>query len=189
MSSKIYTKKGDTGTTSLLSGRRVSKLYPEIRAVGALDELNSHVGLLLHKCGWLSDTLLKIQWNLFNAGSVVINDNNTDLVVITEDDVNALESAMDTLSKELPDLKNFILPNGTESQCYAHICRTVCRRAEIEVLNCLTVAGSTRVAIIAKYLNRLSDFFFVLARYLGHVDGVEELVWKNAISTKQNENE
>lgn len=178
MANKVYTKKGDNGTTSLLSGRRVSKLYPEIKAVGVLDELNSFIGLLRTECG-KSDWYEKMQWNLFNAGSMVINDCDADIKKISEDDVLDLEKQIDEYNSVLPELKNFIIPNGNRAVSYAHICRTICRRAEIEVLNCLTVDNSERVAIIAKYLNRLSDFFFVLARHISHNNEIDEKIWKN----------
>lgn len=177
MSKKVYTKKGDSGTTSLLSGRRVSKLYPEIKAVGVLDELNSFVGLL--RTEYNNELMDKIQWNLFNAGSMVINDINAELVRITEDEIIELEDWMDSMSTELPELKNFIIPNGSKAVSYAHICRTICRRAEIEVLNCLVMENTERVAIITKYLNRLSDYFFVLARYIAHKENLNETIWKN----------
>ena len=179
MANKVYTKKGDSGTTSLLSGRRVSKLYPEIKAVGVLDELNSFVGLLRTEYKPEGNLLEQTQWNLFNAGSMIINDNNSPIVNVTESDIEKLENVMDTLNEELPDLKNFIIPNGSKAVSYAHICRTICRRAEIEVLNCLVMENTERVAIITKYLNRLSDFFFVLARYIGHKENVNETIWKN----------
>jgi cob(I)alamin adenosyltransferase len=179
MSKKVYTKKGDSGTTSLLSGRRVSKLYPEIRAVGALDELNSFVGLLRTEYKPEGELLEEIQWDLFNAGSMIINDNNSQITNVTESDIEVLETVMDGLNEQLPDLKNFILPNGSKAQTYAHICRTICRRAEIEVLNCLVMENTERVAIITKYLNRLSDFFFVLARFIGHKENIDETIWKN----------
>ena len=179
MSKKVYTKKGDSGTTSLLSGRRVSKLYPEIKAVGALDELNSFVGLLRTEYKTEGKLLEEIQWDLFNAGSMIINDNNSPIMNVTEDDIEVLETVMDALNEELPDLKNFIIPNGSKAVSYAHICRTICRRAEIEVLNCLVMENTERVAIITKYLNRLSDFFFVLARFIGHKENVNETIWKN----------
>ena len=179
MSKKVYTKKGDSGTTSLLSGRRVSKLYPEIKAVGALDELNSFVGLLRTEYKTEGKLLEEIQWDLFNAGSMIINDNNSPIVNVTEDDIEVLETVMDGINEQLPELKNFIIPNGSKAVSYAHICRTVCRRAEIEVLNCLVMENTERVAIITKYLNRLSDFFFVLARFIGHQENVNETIWKN----------
>lgn len=176
---KIYTKKGDNGMTSLLSGHRVSKLYPEIRAVGALDELNSFIGLLRTEYKTEGNLLEEIQWDLFNAGSMVINDNNSPIVSVNEDDIEVLETVMDGMNEQLPDLKNFIIPNGTKAVSYAHICRTICRRAEIEVLNCLVVENADRVAIISKYLNRLSDFFFVLARFVTHKENLGETIWKN----------
>lgn len=177
MSKKVYTKKGDQGTTSLLSGRRISKLYPEIRAVGVLDELNSFIGLLRTE---VKDNVFleDIQWNLFNAGAMVINDNDSSLESVKEEDVLELEKAMDKMNEELPDLKNFIIPNGTKAVSYAHICRTICRRAEVEVLNCLDMSNTERIAPITKYLNRLSDYFFVLARYLGFKEDVSETLWK-----------
>jgi len=179
MSKKVYTKKGDGGTTSLLSGRRVSKLYPEIKAVGSLDELNSFVGLLRTEYKLQPTLLEEIQWNLFNAGSMIINDNNTELVNVTEDNIKTLETVMDELNEQLPELKNFILPKGSKAASYAHICRTVCRRTEIEVLNCLVMDNAERISIITKYLNRLSDFFFVLARFIGHQENEDETIWKN----------
>jgi cob(I)alamin adenosyltransferase len=174
---KVYTKKGDNGTTSLLSGRRVSKLYPEIKAVGALDELNSFVGLL--KTEYENELLDKIQWNLFNAGSMVINDNDSKITEVGVSDIWELENRMDDMDKELSPLKNFILPNGSKAQTYAHICRTICRRVEIDVLNCLTMENTDRISIITKYLNRLSDYFFVLARYIGQKENINETIWKN----------
>lgn len=180
-SKKVYTKKGDSGTTSLLSGRRVSKTDDRIQSVGVLDELNSFVGLLRTEIGY-SDILEKIQWNLFNAGSNVINDANMDLPNVTEEDILELESSMDSMSEKLPELKNFILPNGNKAQSYAHICRTVCRRAEGVLLN---VAGQTnthwptRIEVIIRYLNRLSDYFFVLARYIGEQEHIGETIWNN----------
>ncbi len=179
MSKKVYTKKGDSGTTSLLSGKRVSKLYPEIKAVGALDELNSFVGLLRTEYKPEGQLLEEIQWDLFNAGSMVINDNNSPIVNVTEDDIEVIETVMDGLNSQLPELKNFILPKGSKAVTYAHICRTVCRRAEIEVLNCLVMDNTDRISIITKYLNRLSDFFFVLARFIGHQENEDETIWKN----------
>ena len=178
MPNKIYTKKGDSGTTSLLSGRRVPKIFPEIKAVGALDELNSFVGLLMTEYQDEKEILKSIQWDLFIAGSTIINDNNSELQVITQDDIRDLEVSMDEMSSNLPDLDNFILPNGNKAQTYAHICRTICRRAEVEVLNCLVLDNAMRVTIITQYLNRLSDFFFVLARYIGHKENVNETLWK-----------
>lgn len=168
---KVYTKKGDNGTTSLLSGARIPKATPTIRAVGALDELNSFVGLLRFESPPINEFLEKVQWNLFNAGADIINDNNTQLVKISEDDVLELEKAMDEMDAVLPPLKNFILPYGNRIVSLTHICRTVCRRAELEV--------GIASPITAKYLNRLSDYFFVLARFIAHMNYATETIWKN----------
>jgi len=169
--SKVYTKKGDNGTTSLLSGDRIRKNTPTIRAVGALDELNSFIGLLRSEI-FTMELLEKIQWNLFNAGAEVINDNNTQLTTVSEDDILELEQEMDKMDAQLPPLKNFILPYGNRVISLTHICRSVCRRAELE---CIGVASTT----ITKYLNRLSDFFFVLARFIGYNNYINETIWKN----------
>jgi cob(I)alamin adenosyltransferase len=169
---KVYTKKGDSGTTSLLSGTRISKIDDRIKAVGVLDELNSFIGLLGSK---FDDTSIfeTLQWNLFNAGSMIINDNSTNLVELTENDVTSLENNIDELDKQLPVLKNFILPIGNEKIALTHICRTITRRAEIACLE------ANSPLIITKYLNRLSDYFFMLCRFFLHQDNVDEKIWKN----------
>ena len=162
---------GDDGTTSLLSGTRTAKITPKIKAVGALDELNSFVGAVEAKSeGTLNFETL--QWDLFNMGAMIINDNGTELDGISEDSIHDFEEAMDSLQSQLPPLKNFILPRGSELVTAIHICRTVCRRAEIA---CLEADADQ---IIVKYLNRLSDYFFVLARYTDYKEGGQEILWK-----------
>lgn len=177
MANKVYTKKGDDGLTSLLSGKRIRKTNSIIKSVGVLDELNSFVGLLRSEMHGGEPVLEIIQWNLFNAGAMLINDNQTSLIEITENDVKLLESTMDKMNEELPDLKNFILPNGSKAVTISHVCRTICRRAEIEVLSIDEKVSV--IDIITVYLNRLSDFFFVLARYIGHKENTQEKIWKN----------
>jgi cob(I)alamin adenosyltransferase len=179
MSNKVYTKKGDDGTTSLLSGKRISKTSSEIKSVGVLDELNSFIGLLRSETNIATEILEEVQWNLFNAGSIVINDNNLNLPEVTEKDIELLEDYMDSMSKELPELKNFILPKGNRAVSTAHICRTIARRAEIQVLECHSLQNYVRLNPITIYLNRLSDYFFVLARYIGYREEVGETIWKN----------
>jgi cob(I)alamin adenosyltransferase len=179
MANKVYTKKGDDGTTSLLSGRRVSKTIQEIKAVGSLDELNSFVGLLRSEILDVNGIFEIIQWNLFNAGSMIINDNDTDLTEVTDEDIKSLEESMDIMNKELPELKNFILPKGSRAVSTAHICRTIARRTEIEVLECKVLDNFIKLHPISKYLNRLSDYFFVLARFIAHKEEVKETIWKN----------
>jgi cob(I)alamin adenosyltransferase len=179
MANKVYTKKGDDGTTSLLSGRRVPKTIQEIKAVGSLDELNSFIGLLRSEILDVHGIFETIQWNLFNAGSTIINDNETELTEVTQEDVKSLEHAMDEMNKELPELKNFILPKGSRAVSTAHICRTIARRTEIEVLECKILDNFIKLHPISIYLNRLSDYFFVLARYIAHKEEVKETIWKN----------
>jgi cob(I)alamin adenosyltransferase len=179
MANKVYTKKGDDGSTSLLSGRRVAKFSAEIKAVGALDELNSFVGLLRSEIHNSNDFLEDVQWNLFNAGSIIINDNNAELPEIKEGDTKLLEKFMDEMNEELPPLKNFILPKGSKAVATAHICRTVARRAEINVLECKVLDNFVKLHPISIYLNRLSDYFFVYARYLAHKENIGETIWKN----------
>jgi cob(I)alamin adenosyltransferase len=179
MSNKVYTKKGDDGSTSLLSGRRISKTMPEIKSVGVLDELNSFIGLLRSEIHNSNDFLEDVQWNLFNAGSIIINDNDTQLPEINEDDVTKLEKLMDEMNSELPPLKNFILPKGSKAVSTAHICRTLARRAEIQVLECKVLDNFIKLHPISKYLNRLSDYFFVYARYLANKENIGETIWKN----------
>lgn len=179
MANKVYTKKGDDGSTSLLSGKRIPKFSAEIKAVGALDELNSFIGLLRSEIHNSVDHFEEIQWNLFNAGSIIINDNNTELPEITQKDIQTLEILMDEMNKTLPELKNFILPKGSKAVSTAHICRTIARRAEINVLECKVLDNFIKLHPISIYLNRLSDYFFVLARYIGHKEEVKETIWKN----------
>ena len=171
MSKKVYTKGGDKGYTSLLSGERVPKTDRRIDAVGTLDELNSFIGLLRSEMH-INNLLEQIQWNLFNAGAIVIKDDDKfELIDIKEEDVTDLENAMDEMQSKLPELKNFILPKGSRAVCLAHVCRTVCRRAE-------RIVNETNNEHIAKYLNRLGDYFFVLARFIGHEQDINETLWK-----------
>jgi cob(I)alamin adenosyltransferase len=179
MTHKVYTKKGDDGSTSLLSGRRVPKFSAEIKAVGVLDELNSFVGLLRSEIHNTNPFLEDVQWNLFNAGSIIINDNDSKLPEITDGDIKLLEKFMDEMSLELPELKNFILPKGNKAVATSHICRTIARRAEIAVLECKVLDNFVKLHPISTYLNRLSDYFFVFARYLGHKEDIGETIWKN----------
>ena len=179
--STIYTKTGDKGKTSLVGGSRVDKTHIRLDAYGTVDELNSFVGLLV--CG-LMDTELKnfllyIQNKLFVVGSYLATeaDANTEksAVIITESDIDALETMMDKMDAELPKLTRFILPGGSESAARAHICRTVCRRAERNVYR---VADEYPIhEMILIFLNRLSDFFFLTARFESQKTG-KEMYWE-----------
>lgn len=179
---KIYTRTGDKGQTSLLGGQRVPKDSIRIEAYGTVDELNSHIGLLRdHAGGGRDELLIPIQEMLFSLGSRLASGSEEQaekfkVPRITETDISALEEAMDRMDQELPEMRNFILPGGQIAASQAHVCRTVCRRAERLVV---TLAASEDVPeIVVRYLNRLSDLLFVLARHLAHVKGVADTPWK-----------
>jgi len=177
---KIYTKAGDEGKTSLYGGKKISKADQRIDAYGTIDELNSFIGLLLEDVRGQEEFqfLMTIQNQLFNIGSHLAagENHNFQLPEITEDMINAMEDAIDTMEKSLEPLKNFILPGGSRSIAHCHICRTVSRRAERRVVQ---LNHSEKVnPVIIKYLNRLSDYFFVLARYIGYKNGINEHLWK-----------
>lgn len=178
---KIYTKTGDKGSTSLLGGTRVSKNHERINAYGTIDELNSFLGMV---CDLEHDEkralfLRNIQSRLFTVGSSLAaeteraKDFKPDL---EEEDINALENAIDKMNESLPSMTNFILPGGHQLVSATHIARTVCRRAERLII---TLSGHEEVEeIIVRYLNRLSDYLFVLARMQGHELKIEEIPWR-----------
>ena len=172
---KIYTKTGDTGKTSLLGGQRVEKFHNRIEAYGTVDELNSFIGLLICETNNANiiNSLLNIQNKLFNAGSKLAVEGKISFQIpeIIEDDIEFLEKKIDEMNEELPELKNFILPGGNRASSLAHVCRTVCRRAERRTLS---IPDESNM-IILKYLNRLSDYFFVLSRKLSDIDN--EKTW------------
>ena len=155
----IYTKKGDDGTTSLIGGERVMKCDLRVEAYGTIDELNSLVGLLYQKTG--EAFLAIVQKNLFRVGGELADERRETRDERRErEEVKSLEKEIDRLSALLPPVKDFIMPTGTEATCVAHICRTVCRRAERRIV---TLDGDHPTVA---YINRLSDYFFVLARVL-----------------------
>jgi cob(I)alamin adenosyltransferase len=182
MSSKIYTKTGDAGKTSLIGGTKVPKSHIRIQAYGTIDELNAFTGLLNDQ---ISDThsremLLEIQDRLFTIGSSLACDPDKEIAMkipdLKESDILLLETEIDQMNAKLPEMKSFILPGGHESVSAAHICRTICRRAERLIVE-LDEKERLDQPLIIKYLNRLSDYFFVLARWLGHLLGAEEIRW------------
>ena len=177
---KIYTKGGDKGKTSLLGGKRVSKSDIRIEAYGTLDELNANIGLL--KDYTVSDdlkvNLLKIQHDLFKMGSILaceVDPDQFNLSRIKDSDVIEIETLIDIMEEELPVLKNFILPGGDVAISQCHIARCVCRRAERYIV--LLGEGEEVEEVIIRYLNRLSDFLFVLARKIGYDKGINEINW------------
>ena len=178
---KIYTKKGDKGKTQLLGGRVVNKNHLKLECYGTIDELNSFIGhiydqeiSLFHK-----EILFKIQNNLFNLGSIIAFDgekNKIQLINISTENVEMLEKAIDKMDQELPILKAFILPSGHPIASKCHIARTVCRRAE---RNLITLAQEEKIdSIQMQYLNRLSDYLFVLARTILKENNASEIEWK-----------
>ena len=175
---KIYTKTGDKGTTSLLSGTRVSKADMRLDAYGTLDELNSWLGVLAAELPTNSFPLLtKIQSELFSMGSYLALEGEATFPMPKLDPelVDALERQIDSWNEQLPELKNFILPSGSKASSMAQVARTITRRAERRVValaNEVEVKDEIRV-----FLNRLSDFFFVLARFILHKEGLEERIW------------
>lgn len=179
---KIYTRTGDTGQTSLLNGKRVPKDSLRIETYGTLDELNSHIGMLRDLLeGKNAELLTKVQVHLFDIGSTLSAGDEATVArfkvpTVQDVDVAALEAAMDGFDADLPPMRNFILPGGHPAISQAHICRTVCRRAERLAIR---LAGEEAVPeITIRYLNRLSDLLFMLARWTGWRLKVEEIPWK-----------
>lgn len=176
---KIYTKGGDKGKTSLYGGTRISKSHFRIDSYGHVDELNSFLGLLINKIpsSDQEDLLNRIQQQLFVIGSHLAagNDHDFTLPVIEPHFITDLELAIDKMNEELETLKHFVLPGGSESISLAHVCRTVTRRAErgIVALN----EHEAVEAIIIQYMNRLSDYFFILSRYIAKLEDVDEVKW------------
>ena len=179
---KIYTKTGDAGKTGLFGGGRVSKNNLRVEAYGTVDELNAFTGLLRDMMTNVHHKIFleKIQNELFVIGSLLasIGDKNNYLPNLTESAVVAIEKEIDAMETQLPPLKNFILPGGQVVNSYCHIARTVCRRAERNVVALAAKKNTNLDPIILTYLNRLSDYFFVLARHVSFESGAEEVVWK-----------
>lgn len=177
---KIYTKKGDRGETSLYGGDRVPKSSKRIDAYGTVDELNSWLGLILgySQSALVSNALKNIQEHLFILGADLAtpSDAKTRINRIEESHVQMLENTIDEMNKDLPELKNFILPGGAASGSRLHVARTICRRAERAVVACSKQETVSEVTI--KYLNRLSDFLFISARFENKQAGTPETVWQ-----------
>lgn len=182
---KIYTKTGDKGTTSLVGGTRVPKTHIRLEAYGTVDELNANLGLLIT---YLSDeedrTLVRhIQDRLFAVGSNLATDlEKTDLKyasVIHPEEIERIEQEIDRLDKLLPPLRAFILPGGSRGACVCHVCRTVCRRAERRILSLAEQCEVT--PDLLAYVNRLSDYLFVLSRKINQEEKKNEIFWENKL--------
>ena len=169
---KVTTKRGDDGSTGMADGTRVQKSNLVVKAIGELDELNSWVGLLcsLDELNEHKDYLQSIQNRLFDIGGILTTKSK---VPLKKQYLLTLEKETDNLNQKLPDLDNFILPGGSKGSSFIHITRTVCRRTERSLIEAKGIEQSCLI-----YINRLSDFLFVLARKVNLDSGNEELLWK-----------
>ena len=183
MATKIYTKTGDKGKTALIGGTKVPKSHLRIETYGTVDELNSYIGLVNdHITDAATNTLLKeIQDRLFTIGASLATDPEKETGMSIPDlkaeDVQLLEKSMDAMNEELPVMKSFILPGGHVAVSTCHVARCVCRRAERLCVG-MQEEGLFIEPLVLQYTNRLSDYLFVLARWIGHKLGVAEVTWK-----------
>ncbi len=186
MKSKVYTLTGDKGTTSLVGGTRVSKDDVRVEAYGTVDELNAHLGMLALHCPddmpQQAMLLRKVQNKLFNIGAYLATENTAEdapVYGLKEEDVAQIEQMIDQMDEALPPFRGFILPGGSTFSAQCDICRTVTRRAERRII---TLCNKVPVSqLVLRYLNRLSDFFFVLARFNNVAHHFDEIYWdKNA---------
>lgn len=181
---KIYTKTGDSGFTSLIGGEKVPKNHPRLMVIGTLDELNSYLGWVRDELTFspslnlVRSTLLEIQNYLFNIGSILaaVDPTLISVKLPNQEAIQKLEKLMDDMDQSLPSLMNFILPGGHPLVSKCHVSRAICRRTEREICT-LNLEIQLPVEIIS-YINRLSDFLFVLARFVGLQLNVEEIKWK-----------
>ena len=179
--SNLYTATGDKGTTSLVGGKRVSKTDVRLEAYGTTDELNSHIGLLVAMMPAGDDVALlrRIQDTLFIVGSALATDLETTTLHeasrLKEEEITCVEQRIDYLDSQVPPLCKFVLPGGAQAAAQAHVCRTVCRRAE----RCICALAELHPVAdhVQRYVNRLSDYFFVLARYINHATNTPEIFW------------
>ena len=178
---KVYTKTGDKGQTSLIGGERVSKSHARLEAYGTIDELNSFVGLLVE---YLEDShdkevLSQIQSLLFSVGGYLATPENKkqETIGISNKSIVMLEKEIDQISERLPPLKSFVLPGGCKSAALANVCRTITRRAERCIYCIPDISGIDSDSVV--FVNRLSDYFFVLARKECFLCKKEEKIWRN----------
>jgi cob(I)alamin adenosyltransferase len=183
MASKIYTKTGDLGRTSLIGGTKVPKSHLRIESYGTVDELNSYIGLCndLISDEHINFSLKEIQDRLFTIGSSLACDPEKEPLMkipdLKEEDILFLETEMDKMNDKLPAMKSFILPGGNVAVSSLHVARCICRRAERVCVHMQQELIFVEPLVI-KYLNRLSDYLFVLARYAAHLLGAKEVAWK-----------
>jgi cob(I)alamin adenosyltransferase len=181
---KVYTRTGDNGTTSLVGGIRIRKSDARLEAYGTVDELSANLGLLAAMLpkGEERCLIIRTQNNLFNVGTHLATDQSQTPLYpsahLPEGETELLEQAIDQMNARLPEAQGFILPGGCQAAAQAHVCRTVCRRAERRIAALAETA--TISDEIQQYINRLSDFLFVLAKIINFNTGQEEILWKNA---------
>ncbi len=192
--SMIYTRTGDRGTTSLVGGERVAKNSPRVSAYGTVDELNAYIGLLqsyvknVNGVEVDSALLLKVNGVMFCIGAYLATPSPSAAPdepapegarspKVSDEDIEELEGAIDRLDASVPPQRTFILPGGSIAASHAHVARTVCRRAERRVLD-LADTGSYVHPAVTRYLNRLSDYLFILARSLNHLAGIQDIPWE-----------
>jgi len=191
---KVYTRRGDTGQTSLVGGVRISKTDIRLEAYGTIDELSSHLGLLAammeeqteHQETFrqLRECIIRIQNTLFNVGTHLATDQSQTPLYpsaqLPDGETQWLEQAIDTMNEQLPGPQGFVLPGGNTVAAQAHVCRTVCRRAERHI------AALAQTAIVApeimQYVNRLSDYLFILAKIINFNTGHSEIIWEKTCS-------
>ena len=180
---KVYTRTGDQGETSLVGGVRIKKSNIRLEAYGTVDELSAHLGMLVSmmEAGDERNFIIRIQNNLFNVCTHLATDQSQTPVYpsahLAEGEIASLEQKIDSLMKQLPERQGFVLPGGVPAACQAHICRTVCRRAERRIV---ALAEEAQVAPeMQQYINRLSDYLFVLAKIINFNEGKSEIVWQN----------
>lgn len=181
--SLVYTKTGDKGKTSLVGGTRVSKTHIRLEAYGTVDELNAQLGLLIT---YLTDEhdrtfLLNIQNLLFAVGSHLATDQEKTALrqasILTDNHIEEIEHEIDLIDNSLPPLQAFVIPGGSRGASVCHVCRTVCRRAERRILE--LSEGYTVSSEVIAFINRLSDYLFVLSRKINHTEKVNEIFWNN----------
>ena len=186
MKSNLYTGTGDSGTTSLVGGERISKCCARLEAYGTLDEFSSFLGVVLSSDSCPSELklqLLEVQNRLFDVGcylaSAVEKGSKPNCKGVDVSCIETLECWIDDLDAQTPKIRAFVLPGGCELAAHCHVARTVCRRAERRVL---ALAADEYVdPLVVRWLNRLSDYLFIAARYLNYVAGVEEIVWQQNV--------
>ena len=180
---KVYTRTGDQGETSLVGGVRIKKSHIRLEAYGTVDELSAHLGMLvaMMKNGEEREFVIRVQNNLFNVCTHLATDQSQTPLYpsahLADGEIAALEQRIDNLMKQLPERQGFVLPGGVPAACQAHICRTVCRRAERRIA---ALAEEAQIAPeMQQFVNRLSDYLFVLAKIINFNEGKSEIVWQN----------